>query len=146
MKRLTIILLIASLLTIAADWQPWTQMLELPRDLDDLYYRIEAQEYGYVWSECEEVSAPYITWGQIVEIGKANKDTTGKRVILDQKDLQQILVGVRVSGAVNCTEDELFRQLLVETVKATYLSCGDEHGYPILYGSGVQNIIDGVTQ
>jgi hypothetical protein len=147
MKRLTIILLIASLLTIAADWQPWTQMLELPRDLDDLYYKVEAQEYGYTWTPCETPpESQYVTWAQIVTISEANQDNGASRVILPQSAAQAILTGVTVSGDIDASEGEVFRLLLVEFMRGGFLSCGDADGYPVVYGPGVQRVIDAVTR
>jgi hypothetical protein len=147
MKRLSIILLIASLLTIAADFVPWTQMLELPRDLDDLYAKIEAQEYGYTWTPCETPpESPFVSWRQIVTIAEVNQDNGASRVILPQSAAQQILTGVTVSGDIDASEAEVFRLLLIEFLDGGFLSCGDADGYPVVHGPGVQRVIDAVTR
>jgi hypothetical protein len=147
MKRLTIILLIASLLTIAADWQPWTQMTQFPRDLDDLYYKIEAQEYGYTWTECAQPpAAPFVSWAQIVTISEVNQDRGQSRVILSRWVAQRVLTGVTVSGDIDASEAEVFRLLLGEFVGGGFLSCGDADGYPVVHGPGVQRVIDAVTR
>jgi hypothetical protein len=146
MRKLTIILIL-SLLLMAFDWQPWTHTLELPRSLDDLYAKIEAQEYGYTWTPCETPpESQYVSWRQIVTIADANNDLGASRVTLPQLPAQAILTGVTVRGDIDASEAEVFRLLLVEFLDGGFLSCGDADGYPVVHGPGVQRIIDAVTR
>jgi hypothetical protein len=147
MKRLTILLLLASLLLMAFDFVPFTQRTEFPRDLDDLYAKIEAQDYGYTWTDCETPpESPFVSWRQIVTIAEINQDNGASRVILPQSAAQAILTGVTVSGDIDASEAQVFRLLLGEFIGGGFLSCGDADGYPVVYGPGVQRIIDAVTR
>ena len=143
MKRLTILLLLASLLLMAFDWQPFTQMFEFPTSLDDLYDKIENAEYGYVWSDCtaNEVTGAFVTWAQVREI--ADMDTAAGRIQVAQAEAQRILTGVSVEHDIDASEGDAFTLLLVEFIGNGYLSCGVD-GKPTLYGDGVQRVIDGL--
>ena len=144
MKRLLLIIL-AAVLTIAADFQPFTQMIEFPTSLDDLYAKIERQEYGYTWGDCTpgEVTGAYVTWAQVREIA-AIDDGGRARVIISRDRAQAILTGVSVAGDIDASESEIFRLLLIEFFRGEMLSCGVD-GYPTLYGAGVQRIIDALV-
>ena len=144
MKRLLIPILILSLLLMAFDFQPFTQTIEFPSSLDDLYAKIERQEYGYTWSDCTpgEVVGAYVTWAQVREIA-AIDDGGRARVIISRERAQAILTGVSVAGDIDASESEIFRLLLIETFRGEMLSCGVD-GYPTLYGAGVQRVIDGL--
>ena len=135
MRKLTLILLLAALLTMAFDFQPFTQMIEFPRDLDDLYAKIEAQEYGYTWSDCTpgEVVGAYVTWAQVREIA-AIDDGGRARVMISRERAQAILTGVSAAGDIDASESEIFRLLLLEFFRSEMLSCGVD-GYPTLYGA-----------
>ena len=148
MKRLRTILLIilAAVVTLAFDFQPFTQMIEFPRDLDDLYAKIEAQEYGYTWTDCSpgEVQGAYVTWAQVREIA-AIDDGGHARVIISRERAQAILTGVSVAGDIDASESEIFRLLLIETFRGEMLSCGVD-GYPTLYGAGVQRVVSVISE
>ena len=144
MKRLLLIIL-AAVVTLAFDFTPFTRYTEFPRDLDDLYAKIEAQEYGYVWDDCTpgEVVGAYVTWAQVREIA-AIDDGGRARVIISRDRAQAILTGVSVAGDIDASESEIFRLLLIEFFRGEMLSCGVD-GYPTLYGAGVQRIIDALV-
>ena len=146
MKRLLIPILILSLLLMAFDFQPFTQTIEFPSSLDDLYAKIERQEYGYTWSDCTpgEVVGAYVTWAQVREIA-AIDDGGRARVIISRERAQAILTGVSVAGDIDASESEIFRLLLIETFRGEMLSCGVD-GYPTLYGAGVQRVVSVISE
>ena len=129
-------------------FKPFTNSTEFPKNLDDLYAKIEAREYGYVWTPRDDVPQPFITWTMIRQIAAANQDQGQARVILPRDTMQAIVApgGVVVSGDIDVSENDVFKALLRETVRASYLSCGDDDGKPVLYGSGVQAIIDALVE
>lgn len=153
MTRIMILLSILAILSIAATLNP---PVDYPATLDELWYKIESQEYGWTFTPCDVVQAPFFTWQQARAIRRlATEDDGLQLLIIDNRVLSRVLSmgGVRYPnhGTLVISENELFaivaRSFLrpfFDTSKPYYDLCGDASEYPIITGAGVQLLFDEV--
>jgi len=120
--------------------------IEWPDDLDELYRFVEEGERGYTFEACASLQAPFVSWDMVLEIKSAAKDDNGARELwIDGQTLRNILLrgGVAYPGVdLRVSEKRLFGALISAVLGGDVGVCGQDDGKPIIYGPGVQWMID----
>lgn len=117
-----------------------------PDDLDEMFTFIETRKEGYVFEPCKNLQAPYISWGMVLAIKDAAQDDNGAGELwMDGATLKTILSrgGVLYDGRdLRVTEKRIFGALVSSVFTGGIGVCGQADGKPIIYGAGVQRMID----
>lgn len=120
--------------------------IEWPDDLDELYTFIETGKDGYTFEPCQSLRAPFISWDMVVAIKDAAGDDGGAGELwMDGQTLRNILLrgGIQYPGIdLRVSEKRLFGALISAVFAGEVSACGQPDGKPILYGPGVQYLID----
>ena len=143
MKKLIMLALIAAFFCMAII--PFGPPIDWPDDLDDLVYKIETSERGYVFHRGEP-EKPYVSWEMVREIeAQALDDNEQSMLIIPAADLAKIVepggITFPTTGMLKISENDLFG-LAFWMVFNGIDTCGDADGHPTIYGETVQEAFD----
>lgn len=120
--------------------------IEWPDNLDEMFTFIETGKDGYTFEPCKNLQAPYISWAMVLAIKDAAADDNGAGELwMDGATLKTILSrgGVVYDGRdLRVSEKRLFGALISSAFTGGVGVCGQADGKPIIFGAGVQRMID----
>lgn len=120
--------------------------IEWPDDLDEMFTFIQDGKDGYTFDPCQNLQYPFISWAMVLEIKDAADDDNGAGELwMDGPTLKTILSrgGVVYDGRdLRVTENRLFGALISSAFTGGVGVCGQQDGKPIIFGAGVQRMID----
>jgi len=120
--------------------------IEWPDDLDEMFIFIQDGKDGYTFEPCQNLQSPYISWAMVLAIKDAAHDDGGAGELwMDGATLKTILSrgGVVYDGRdLRVSENRLFGALISSAFSGGVGVCGQQDGKPIIFGAGVQRMID----